>query len=103
MQFDNHVSAASPALQSGTLSSCGSGGSAAFANDVRGTFQVGTGGVTSCTYTFKQAYASTPSCTVSGLGTGTAVIALAALTTSSFTITSSADISGHYVTFNCMQ
>ncbi|MBR7969105.1 hypothetical protein [Burkholderia cenocepacia] len=103
VQFDNHVSANSPALQSGVLSSCGTGGSAAFANDVRGQLQMGTGGVTSCTYTFKQAYASTPTCVLTGLGTGTTVIALAALTTTSFTITSSADISGKFVAFMCMQ
>ncbi|MCA8355183.1 hypothetical protein [Burkholderia cepacia] len=103
LQFDNHISANSSALQSGVMSSCGSGGSAAFANDVRGQLQMGTGGVTSCTYTFKHAYASTPTCVLSGLGTGTAVIALAALTTTSFTITSSADISGKYVAFMCMQ
>ncbi|WP_322082896.1 hypothetical protein [Burkholderia sp. BCC1972] len=103
VQFDNHVSAASSALGNVTMSGCGTGASAAFANDVRGTLVMGTGGVTSCAATFNHAYASTPSCVITGLGTGSAVLSLSALSTTGFTVASSADISGKYVTFMCMQ
>ncbi|QVN19579.1 hypothetical protein [Burkholderia pyrrocinia] len=103
VQFDNHVSAASSALGNVTMSNCGTGASAAFANDVRGTLVMGTGSVTSCTVTFNQAYASTPSCVITGLGSGTAVLSMSALSTAGFTIASSADISGKYVTYMCMQ
>ncbi|HVH75858.1 MAG TPA: glycosyl hydrolase family 28-related protein [Stellaceae bacterium] len=83
-------------------SSCGTS-PAVGGNDVRGTVTIGSGTVTACTVTFHVAYDSTPTVVLTGIGTGSAVVSLSALSASAFTIAASASIAGQKIGYRVMQ
>ncbi len=68
--------------------------------DAAGKITIGTGGPTSCTVTFSTAFASAPSCIVTG--DNTALGYAATTSTTVLTVTSSADMSTDVISYFCM-
>ena len=103
--LDNHLrgDSSASAMNAGTVSACGTSPSGSGTNDLRGTVMVGSGTVTSCTYTFHAAYSSTPTCVITGLSTGSNILSLSALSATAFTVASSGNMAGEYFTYVCMQ
>ena len=81
------------------LTSCGTTPSVS-GSDRAGNVTIGTEVTTSCTVTFAEPYASTPSCTVTG--DNTAVTYARTITASVLTIISSADMASDVVSYNCV-
>ena len=81
------------------ITSCGTTPSVS-GSDRAGNVTIGTEVTTSCTVTFAEPYASTPSCTVTG--DNTAVTYARTITASVLTILSSADMASDVISYNCM-
>ncbi len=81
------------------ITSCGTTPSVS-GSDRAGNVTIGTEVTTSCTVTFAEPYASTPSCTVTG--DNTAVTYARTISATVLTIISSADMASDVVSYNCM-
>ncbi|MBX9767452.1 MAG: hypothetical protein K2X47_09300, partial [Bdellovibrionales bacterium] len=86
-----------------SLSSCGTTPSIS-GNDTRGSFTVGTGGVSAWSVSFSSAYSSTPVCVLSFFNsTPTVDFYVSSISTSGFTVTFTAGASGKSLSYICLQ
>jgi hypothetical protein len=86
-----------------TLSSCGvSPTLAANANDVTGTINAGSGGITACTLTFASPYTTTPTVIVSDNST-TAVTDVSAVSTTAFTVSFASSLTSPVIYYLVVQ
>lgn len=82
-----------------TVSACGAS-PAIVGNDIAGKVTIGTGGITSCTVTFANAYGTAPACSI---GSGASRVTIVTTSTTAMTITAGASIDSAVIMYTCME